>query len=351
MAKTKSKLSSAKRIRVFGIILMLLALLMLVSLATTDQTDISRITGELDSHLSPFDIRFHNQAGMVGAYLAFILFTIMGWLAFFIPLGLALTSIRLFAPNAAQSVRLNGLWLFIIALSATTIYNVNQLATLSINIDSGTAGGYLVEKLGSLSLSILGESGSYLLLSGVILILLVWHTPLSFLLPTKWQLPNLSLLKSAAGGFSKLLLNILTLAWLRPAVNKVMSLRSRKYAAEKFASDESELESIELESRESEQIDLLDAPGAEKRELHNTKLIRPAEQLQLKTLNYTYPTLDLLDESDNSAGAVSNEELSATADLLKETLESFGITIEGDIARFPGPIITRYEFKPGTGIK
>jgi S-DNA-T family DNA segregation ATPase FtsK/SpoIIIE len=37
--------------------------------------------------------------------------------------------------------------------------------------------------------------------------------------------------------------------------------------------------------------------------------------------------------------------------MLKETLETFGVRIDGNIDRFPGPIITRYEFKPAAGIK
>jgi S-DNA-T family DNA segregation ATPase FtsK/SpoIIIE len=47
----------------------------------------------------------------------------------------------------------------------------------------------------------------------------------------------------------------------------------------------------------------------------------------------------------------SRDEIDATAGALRDTLETFGVAIEGDIRHFPGPVITRYEFKPAAGIK
>jgi len=351
MSKSKSKLSSEKRTRIIGIVLMLLALLLVISLATSDYNDIARITGEIDSHLSPFEVEYHNQAGMLGAYLAFILSTLMGWLAYFLPLGLTLLSIKLLSPGAAEAIRLRATWLFVIALSSTMIYNVTQLAESSINVDTGTSGGFLAEKLAWLSLRFIGEIGSYVLLSGIVLILLVWHTPVIFLLPSKWRLPEMSLLRSATAGLSQLILTILTFGWLRYIIKKFLLLRKPK--APSTDSDFLEAEGANDESfkAESEQIDLLDDTRPDKSERKMTKLVRPAEQLQLKTVNYTYPTLDLLDENIATGEEVSSEELNATAEQLKETLESFGISIEGEISRFPGPVITRYEFKPGSGIK
>ncbi|MFQ6003428.1 MAG: DNA translocase FtsK, partial [Candidatus Zixiibacteriota bacterium] len=80
------------------------------------------------------------------------------------------------------------------------------------------------------------------------------------------------------------------------------------------------------------------------------KLVRGEE----KSLEgeYKYPSLDLLDEPPHFKPSVSGEELNQTAKILKETLATFGVEIEGDrIEKYPGPIITRYEFKPAAGIK
>ena len=64
-----------------------------------------------------------------------------------------------------------------------------------------------------------------------------------------------------------------------------------------------------------------------------------------------YPKTDLLTQNPHTDESVDHEELQFTSKMLRETLETFNIRIEGDIAYYPGPIITRYEFKPGTGVK
>lgn len=351
MPKGKTKLSAEKRKQILGIAMVLLSLLLTISLATSHSTDVARITGEIDSHLSPFEVSYHNQAGMLGAYLDFILSILMGWLAYFIPLGLGLYSVKFFSKEAAGSFRLKAFWLFVAALSATMIYDISILATQSINVDDGAAGGILAEKLGWLSLKLIGEIGSYILLSGTVLILLAWHTPINFLLPAKWRPSNLSSWKPALAGLLKIIVYILTFKWLSQIFGKLSSLRQSKPAQDEIDSNEDNRALSDSDNSESRQIDLLEPARTEKKERRQTKIVRSAEQLQLKTINYNYPTLDLLEENTSTGQEVSVEELNSTAGLLKETLESFGIVIEGEISRFPGPVITRYEFKPGSGIK
>lgn len=347
MARSKSRLSGDKKKGILALVFAFLALFLIISLATIHALDVSRITGELDSHLSPFEMKYHNQAGMIGAYLSYILTTLMGWLAYFIPFGLLLIALRLFQPNAARSIKISGVWLFIIALSGTMIYNVSQLAMPSINVDSGTGGGFLAEKLAWLSLRIMGEVGSYVLLSGIVLVLLFWHTPISYLLPTKWRMPKFGFVKSGIRGVGKLLIWIFSFRWLMAIFENF-----------RRSSEDDELETDYEIPRPDEQEETYtskeEAGPSEPKHLterRQTKMVRQPEQLQLKTVNYKYPPLELLDENQDTGDRITSEELNATGSQLKETLESFGITIEGDISKHPGPIITRYEFKPGSGIK
>ncbi len=67
MARSKLKKSENKRQKVLAVLLLLVALLCLISLISTDYVDARRITGELDSHLSPFEMSYRNQGGLVGA--------------------------------------------------------------------------------------------------------------------------------------------------------------------------------------------------------------------------------------------------------------------------------------------
>ncbi len=81
MARKKKTNSQDRRRKVLGVLLLLLALLLLTSLVTHGSLDDARITGELDRHLNPFEVQYHNQGGMMGAYMSYITPTLIGWLA------------------------------------------------------------------------------------------------------------------------------------------------------------------------------------------------------------------------------------------------------------------------------
>ncbi|MBQ2862407.1 MAG: DNA translocase FtsK, partial [Oscillospiraceae bacterium] len=70
----------------------------------------------------------------------------------------------------------------------------------------------------------------------------------------------------------------------------------------------------------------------------------------LETLPYTFPPTDILKLTDNSNQEDITEELRKNADILTNTLQSFGVTARViDINR--GPAVTRYELQPGAGVK
>ncbi|MBU8869240.1 MAG: DNA translocase FtsK [Gemmatimonadales bacterium] len=62
------------------------------------------------------------------------------------------------------------------------------------------------------------------------------------------------------------------------------------------------------------------------------------------------PSLDLLTPASPEAQSVTAVELDSSADLLEETLRSFGV--EGEVKDVrPGPVVTTFEFQPGHGIR
>ncbi|MDO9694634.1 MAG: DNA translocase FtsK [Candidatus Latescibacteria bacterium] len=72
-------------------------------------------------------------------------------------------------------------------------------------------------------------------------------------------------------------------------------------------------------------------------------LVDPAVPLPL-------PDLSVLREPPTDRVAVAEEQLHAAADLLEETLRSFGV--EGAVKDVrPGPVVTTYEYQPASGIK
>jgi DNA segregation ATPase FtsK/SpoIIIE, S-DNA-T family len=66
-------------------------------------------------------------------------------------------------------------------------------------------------------------------------------------------------------------------------------------------------------------------------------------------ITYKFPTIDLLNESDENH-LINEEELKTNARILQEKLETFKIVIE-NLTITPGPVVTQYEFVPAPGIK
>ena len=345
MGRSVSKRNENKRQKIFAVLLLLVALLCLISLISTDYVDAQRITGELDSHLSPFEINYRNQGGLVGAYLAYFLTTLLGWLAYFLPLGLIATSIRLFTSRKPAIFRINTLLLFSISISATLIYNVSLFSTPTISGRTDGAGGFVSEQLTRLCLYLVGEFGSYVLLTGAILIILIGFSSFS------WSFPRISWNMTLFSKMFRILISIFSFRWL---ISLISAYKSRQADGDL---DEDEFEEENVESRSSaadntpgETPSNDESKPAPERRL--TKFVRSSEQLQLKSVQYEYPPLDLLDDTiETSETTVNAEEMNLSADLLRNALESFGISIEGVISKQPGPVITRYEFKPGSGIK
>ncbi|MBI5266152.1 MAG: DNA translocase FtsK 4TM domain-containing protein, partial [candidate division Zixibacteria bacterium] len=172
--KKKSAKSNRKRLFI-GALLLVSALLVLVSLTTHAIIDDQRITGEIDPHLNPFEISYHNQGGMLGAYFAYVLFVVLGWLAYFIPLGVIFVSLRLFSSAMAVRFEAHSVLLFLISLLSTMIYDIHLVTGGGTEIIF-PAGGLVAQKLTELSVKVLGGTGSNLVLLGAILVLLLLYT-------------------------------------------------------------------------------------------------------------------------------------------------------------------------------
>jgi S-DNA-T family DNA segregation ATPase FtsK/SpoIIIE len=62
------------------------------------------------------------------------------------------------------------------------------------------------------------------------------------------------------------------------------------------------------------------------------------------------PPLDLLDEQDVDVEAISADTLDFNSRLIERKLKDFGVDATV-VAAYPGPVITRYEIEPATGVK
>ncbi|WP_040502654.1 DNA translocase FtsK [Herbaspirillum sp. YR522] len=66
--------------------------------------------------------------------------------------------------------------------------------------------------------------------------------------------------------------------------------------------------------------------------------------------NTDLPPLSLLDEAPPAQQTVSVETLEFTSRLIEKKLSDFGVEVKV-VAAYPGPVITRYEIEPATGVK
>ncbi len=355
MARRKSKKSIDRKKSALGVLLLLLAALLLISLVTHDGVDDLRITGEIDRHLNPFELAFRNQGGMMGAYLAYVTTTLVGWLAYFLPLGFIFIALRLLTSRLAGRLELNSFLLFVISLLGSMIYNIHLLTVRSLTLPDSTIGGYFGLKLTVLCVRLVGPLGSYVLLGGVVLILLVLYTSITPLLAVRLSLPGSALVRRVYQASRGPVAAVLSFEW-------ASALLSRKGGEPDEQDGVGEVEESGLEGVETvpdqQAPDVVREPGdaaetstANKEGRHRATVVRKTEKLQMKSVEYTYPSLDLLRENPQPEASVNSDELDFTARMLKETLETFGVRIDGSIDRFPGPIITRYEFKPAAGIK
>ncbi|MFH1687303.1 MAG: DNA translocase FtsK 4TM domain-containing protein [bacterium] len=359
MARRKRKQTTDRKRQILGGLVFLLALLLLVSLISHSDLDDTRITGEIDSHLNPFELQYRNQGGMMGAYLSFVAGTLIGWLAFFVPIWLVLWSLRLFSSKSGARLEFNSFLLFVVALLGTLLYNIHFLSPPAIATPSGLGGGFVALQLNELSLKFLGELGSYIVLGGVILLVLMLYTSITPFLSVKMSLPGSRLLKAAYGSVAGLTRRIFSFSWLAAGV-----FRSDSDEDDDDESDDAE-PAYQFDKAMDEALDRQpeNPPGPDDpseasdgklstaRATRKTKLVKPSQPLKVKDVDYSYPTADLLTENPHTGAAVESDELAFTARMLQETLETFGVKIDGDIQKFPGPIITRYEFKPAAGIK
>ena len=348
----KVRKSGGKR-NILAVLLVLFAILIIVSVVThTDQDD--RL---IAAAKNPLTVSYQNQIGAAGAISSYCLFFFLDWLSLCLPVVMIILALHLARfPWGSKVTPL--LWFFIIAGFAVSVvinvYRIDQLDYPRGYTDA--AGGYLVFYLTKFLVHVLGKTGTTLVMGGCITANLVI---LGFIYPAlrKTVTPQMHI------SFAKVLMILWNglkrlLQWI---VILFKSKGGKKAEAEEGES-EADLVPQEEESTELPEESVQDdrATEREKRREERKEKKLPPRKLKLKTpaievgretKDYIFPGLDLLVENPDGGPAVSPDELTYTARALKDTLETFGVTIDGQIEKFPGPVITRFQFKPAAGVK
>src|SRR5574337_970062 len=305
-------------------------LLALLALATHDLRDPGFSTSGSGDTL-------HNKAGLVGAWFSDFGLFLFGYSVWWlVPVGLRawLASLARTLRGAdepgAQALPRAAFWIGLgLLLAGSSALEWTRLYQWEAHLPGGHAGGVLGVLLGPASERWLGFAGSGVLWIAVLV------AGMAFALRFSWRA---------------------VAARIGAVVDAVFEKRQqrREQAEDRRIGEglqvERELE-VEVERKhEGQPVSLVIEPVV----LEVPKSERVAKERQqplFKELADTkLPQVDLLDEPPSRIESVTPESIEMTSRLIEKKLDDFGVEVRV-VAASPGPVITRYEIEPATGVK
>ncbi len=319
----------------------------------------------------------HNLGGLVGSYLADILFTLLGISAY---LASAICFIMCFIQMSKHPIhfRISTMLFYIGTIgfgSALIHLRFNNIHFQGVSIPGGGLVGGLI---GSIFFHYLNKAGAYLIISACFITCFMMATKISlsaifnaihtFISLSANHIKSLTQRVSAyslqqwKGIYSQIRTRIIPLPTQNITTDAPVKIKSKPH------SDEITLQPIRpiLEDSTSPNNKILAEKTTTNSSIADTlpsaKIFKRADLKPKKKINnqlnfqhmdisgYTPPPLALLDTSEKECTTLDESELQKNSLLLARKLLDFGV--EGKVtAIHPGPVITMYEFEPAAGIK
>jgi len=304
------------RKEIIGIILFFLVIFTLISMLSYSPADpsINHLKTSGDSH---------NLFGVFGAYVAGALIDLFGVGAFWMPLLLLLLSVQFFGKNPESVIlqQVGGGLLLIITTGSLVALFSDHLTVFGSRFSSG---GIVGIPLKAFLVRYTNPTG------GIIILLLVWL--IGFILTTGFSLV-LFYRRSKQTGIV-LADRIKTL---------LIKYRERKQKAKKRdkaikAKKVRQKQEIKIRSVKPKPIKRLPVPKQEVFEFMHDET------------GFKLPSVNLLEDPEESAVAADGENLRMQSRLLEKKLNDFGVS--GKVVTVtPGPVITTFEYEPAPGVK
>ncbi len=274
-----------------------------------------------------------NWGGSAGAWLADLMLFLFGFSAFLWVAFAAGWVMREFvrlhrtAPSTALSPWVRGPGFVLLLLAATALESL-RLNSLAGGLP-GAAGGLLGSSIAPWVFKALGATG------GTVALLVACAVGASLAFGFSWLAVAEGLGRATEGVVARL--RALREAKQDRSIGVVASEeRAATLAAQRERLDEHEPVHIE---RQSARV----AASERKQRERQVPLFAEVTASGL-------PALELLDEPDAGPEAVSTDTLEFTSRLIEKKLKDFGVEV-AVVAAYPGPVITRYEIEPATGVK
>jgi S-DNA-T family DNA segregation ATPase FtsK/SpoIIIE len=320
-----------KRHEYIGVLILLGASLLLVSLATYNPRD------------SSFNALFYkanadNRAGHIGAVVSDFLFQTLGFSAFLTLLPLAVIGWKLIRGRAIHSPIVRGLGLILLICVSSTTLQMLPIRRADVNFMPGGVTGVL---LTDVLLPGLNRTGSIIVLVGAFII--------GLLAATTFSLQNL---------FNRIV-------QVRTSSSPGLIERFRHWRESRKPVHTV----VNIKTAASPQLDLTPRPAPMRSpppppamEPRNPPVVRATESAPAAgahveerpraaaTRKFSLPSPDFLVSPDSHFNEVDEAELMERARQLSEKCAEFDV--RGSVTQIhPGPVVTTFEFKPDAGIK
>ncbi len=350
MAKKRKK--KPKGNPYLGTIIIILGILIGISIFTYDAAADSGIASEIWNLAKAGDFRgiirleIANAGGIMGAFISSIVMFAFGLLGFLIPLLIIGSGVNVFTGKGKWHLSGSTKVSFVILILFTVLLTI-PIAGLDASQRSGYgaggAVGYLLAKVFKL---LVGTTGAYFVTALLILAIL------SILYPKAVK----SVVNSILRFIGRIFISLFGLM-----KDLLKSLISGKPAAQK--GKKSKVKIIKSPASEKTREELPKEP--EKPFKVNIKRQQESSQAEeeepeepvtpIRTHSegeYKFPDISLLDKAVPEELSDSDKDIEERAEILKNTLATFGVKINEDsVESYPGPVITRFEFQPASGIK
>ena len=311
-----------KKIGGFGLFLIFIALIVLLSLISYNFNDVFYP----HKHISNF-------IGMLGVYTSYFLLNRFGIMGYITPVFLLLSifSLKKGSPKFIRSVLFWFLFIFIFDIVLYAIFGTNRNHLLEHGYFICGSIGYM---LGSYVEFVLGKIGTFLILLPLSAIILFFSEKEFFQFITE-----------------------------RVKLPKKSEESSQPQQSKKKVKQESIEQEIKEENHTITEQNNEEKEKKEKKENNNKDSIfidteyinkqkKTIEKVNQKEENgYKFPSVDLMEDSITIGNPeLDREEIMESAKKLEEKLKHFGV--EGKIVGVkPGPVVTMYEFRPKSGVK
>ena len=294
----------------------------------------------------------NNWGGIVGSYLADALFQLIGLCAFIVPITMIWVSLKFFLLSKIN-IRYHILlsyFFFIISLSVifSLIWVEPKIRIASFSYEL-SGGGILGSQLAKLSIKYLNRLGSYIIffLTGIVSLILV--TNLSLLKLFQGCKRLLSWFWKGIVFFKALLLKLIDI--VKKLYHYALSLAG---AVKRLYSKWKMKRMLANRDEESPVVShpLSPAETINEKVRKRTPSDRPKEVEELPDVSAKYQVapLYLLDNPSQKVSKSDKEALKANSKVLESKLADFGV--QGKVVDVhPGPVITRYELEPASGVR